>query len=718
MQVPFRRLFLLLVGAAGLSGACSAEVTRIACVGDSNTFGATLPDREHASYPAQLQDILGGGYEVKNFGVNGRTMLSKGDFPWSKDPAAPQVAEYRPDIVVLSLGGNDSKPHNWEHGSEFGADTRALVEKLKATPGHPRVIVCSPAPAFKGPKGEDVFGIRDEVIVKELIPALIPAAKASGAEFVDMHQELLLYGAGKVKSWMADGIHPNAFGTEAMAKRLAEQIRVKADLTYDVAARLKTAGVEAKESEFLGYRKFDFALTNMPKVPCIVVAPHTPVEGHPWIWRARFFGHEPALDSALLDRGYHLAYCDIVELLGNDEACQRWDKFYALSQTLGFAPKMILEGMSRGGFTIFNWGKKNPEKVAAIYGDNPACVIQDWPGGGELHDLALKLYGLSGNPPPDFPGSPVNGLEPLAKAGVPLFFVIGADDDIVKHAENADVITERYRKMGGGVQRWVKPGMGHHPHGLSPVFPLLRGLLKATGRDVAVSTNPVASVEFRAGGQWQGRTWLQEAAHVKAALAAAKDPQLVLLGDSISQGWTGSENRIATEGGPRLFDRSYAKYRAVNGGISGNRTEHVLAMLEGGLLDEVKPKLIVLMIGVNNLVAGDQTGTETALGAEAIVNDLRKRQPQASVLVLGGFPAMEPGSIPRVSLDGYHEQLVSWVAAKQDSRVRYLDPQPAFLNPDGSLNGGVGADKIHLTPAGYDAWAALIEKLVNDVLVP
>lgn len=703
--------FLLLFALGTVHAAPAGKPVRVACVGDSITFGSGIADRDHASYPAQLQDLLGPGYEVKNFGVSAHTMLSKGDHPWANSPACAQALAFKPDIVVIKLGSNDSKSHNWDtHRDEFSPDATALVNHFTALPSRPRVMLCSPAPAFKNAKGEEVFGIRDAVITGEQIPALIGVAKATGSEFVDLHQDLLLNGAATVESWMPDKIHPNPFGAEAIARRVAEQVRAKTDPAYDVATRLKSTGIAFTEKDFHGYRQYDFPLPGRPDVPCSIVAPRTAAAGHPWIWRARFFGHEPALDTALLDRGYHVGYCDIIEHFGGPEASKRWDAFYVLARKLDLAPKMILEGMSRGGLNIFNWGKANPDKVSAIYGDNPVCDIRSWPGKKDagLYAQALKAYGISEEQAADFKGNPIDGLEPLAKKKVPVFLVLGAEDEVVPPAENANVLADRYRRLGGPVQTWVKPGMKHHPHGLSPVFPLLRALLRADGRGINPAAEPACSVEYRSGAGWGKRNWLQEVTHVKETLAANKDTRLVFLGDSISQGLSGSDDRVAKEGGNRPIDR-YAKLKAVSCGISGNRTEHVLAMLRDGLLDDVKPRTIVLMIGVNNANAGGHTGIEIAGGTFRIVQELRKRQPQAKIIVLGSFPSQDSGSLARQALDEDQRLLAVAVANAKDSSIVRIDPGPAFLNPDGTLNGGVSGDKIHLTPAGYDAWAALLD---------
>lgn len=88
---------------------------KVACVGNSITFGAGIANRDLNSYPAQLQYFLGDEYEIKNFGVSRTTALSKGDHPYIKTSAFKESQAYLPDIVLIKLGTNDTKPQNWKY---------------------------------------------------------------------------------------------------------------------------------------------------------------------------------------------------------------------------------------------------------------------------------------------------------------------------------------------------------------------------------------------------------------------------------------------------------------------------------------------------------------------------------------------------------------------------------------------------------------------------
>ena len=117
-----KKIFLLLAAAVLLGTQVNAKKIRVACVGNSITYGAFIPDRDKWSYPAQLQAYLGDEYEVRNFGVNGATLLHQGDNPYIKTNEYKQSQDFQPDIVLIKLGTNDSKSQNWQYKDEFLKD--------------------------------------------------------------------------------------------------------------------------------------------------------------------------------------------------------------------------------------------------------------------------------------------------------------------------------------------------------------------------------------------------------------------------------------------------------------------------------------------------------------------------------------------------------------------------------------------------------------------
>ncbi|MFP6765309.1 MAG: alpha/beta hydrolase [Planctomycetaceae bacterium] len=238
------------------------------------------------------------------------------------------------------------------------------------------------------------------------------------------------------------------------------------------------------KSEWHGFVRHDFTHDGRR---CIVVLPEKAAENSPWVWRARFFGHEPQADMALLKLGYHIAYCDVSNLFGSPTAVKHWNSFYGLAtENFGLAAKPALEGMSRGGLIIYNWAAANPDKVACLYGDAPVCDFKSWPGqragaaGANAWNNCLQAYGFTEQEALAFKGNPVDNLQPLARAKVPILHVVGAADTVVPVAENSALIEARYRKLNGSIQVISKPGIGHHPHSLKDPKPIVDFILKHT----------------------------------------------------------------------------------------------------------------------------------------------------------------------------------------------------------------------------------------------
>ncbi|MEN6424691.1 MAG: alpha/beta hydrolase, partial [Phycisphaerales bacterium] len=170
-----------------------------------------------------------------------------------------------------------------------------------------------------------------------------------------------------------------------MKKNIGTRVLLLLMLTIALAATAAAADspdappFAGEKSSFYSFDRYDFVYDGRAS---IVVVPKTTAAGKPWIWRARFFGHEPQTDIALLERGYHLVYTDVAGLYGAPRAVAIWDRFYTyLTRTHEFSEKVVLEGMSRGGLIIYNWAAENPEKVCCIYADAPVCDIKSWPGG-------------------------------------------------------------------------------------------------------------------------------------------------------------------------------------------------------------------------------------------------------------------------------------------------------------------------------------------------
>jgi lysophospholipase L1-like esterase/pimeloyl-ACP methyl ester carboxylesterase len=436
---------------------------KIACIGDSITFGHGIQDRETNSYPAQLERMLGPGYMVKNFGVNSATLLKKGNKPYWSLPRFAEAQAFQPDIVTIMLGTNDTKPRNWIHKNEFESNYIEMLKAFQALPGKPAVYICTPIPVFP-----ERWGINDKTVRQEVIPLVNKIAAETGVTVINLYKPL----EGKA-DLVPDKVHPNAAGATIIAETIAGVIG-KAS-----AARAESAHEwEGEKSSFHSFDQYDFPFNG---TDCKVVVPKKPRNGNPWVWRARFWGHEPQLDIAMLERGYYVVYCDVAHLFGNAEAVQRWNAFYDyLRLEHLFDDRPVLEGMSRGGLIVYNWASANPEKVKAIYGDAPVMDFKSWPGGkgagegsAEKWKNCLDAYGLTEKQALIYNKNPVDNLAPLAKAGVPIIHVVGDADETVPVAENTAIAETRYKKMGGVFEVIHKPNVGHHPHSLKDPSPIV-----------------------------------------------------------------------------------------------------------------------------------------------------------------------------------------------------------------------------------------------------
>src|ERR1700761_2134766 len=144
-----RSVFVFVVAASlSLNAAAQDKPIKVACIGASITYGATIPNREQNSYPAQLQKMLGSKYEVNNYGVSGTTMLRKGNLPYWKTKEYQAALASSPDVVFIDLGGNDAKLINRKYYGDFEQDAYDMVQSFAQLPTHPRVILMEAMPSW------------------------------------------------------------------------------------------------------------------------------------------------------------------------------------------------------------------------------------------------------------------------------------------------------------------------------------------------------------------------------------------------------------------------------------------------------------------------------------------------------------------------------------------------------------------------------------------
>lgn len=179
---------------------------RVSCVGDSITEGYGA---DGGPWPVQLAQMLGASWDVKNFGVSGTTLMNSGDNPYQKQGAFESAKAFNPDVVVIMLGTNDTKPQNWKYfAKDFEADYRDVINQFKALPSTPRIFLCLPPYIAKGGN----WGINDPDTLKEF-PVIKKLGRFMKLGVIDVHASL----KGK-DDLIPDNVHPNREGQTEITK--------------------------------------------------------------------------------------------------------------------------------------------------------------------------------------------------------------------------------------------------------------------------------------------------------------------------------------------------------------------------------------------------------------------------------------------------------------------------------------------------------------------
>lgn len=190
---------------------------KIACIGNSVTFGLTHKNPRLTSYPSQLQKLLGEKYLVGNFGHSGATLLRKGHNPYNKTTEFSEALAFHPDIAIIHLGLNDTDPRNWpNYRDEFLPDYSWLIDTIRQVNPSVKIFVCRLTPIFSDhPRFES--GTRDWFWqIQELIPRI---AKVNKTGLIDLHSALYSH-----PDLLPDAIHPNEEGAAILAKAVYQKL--------------------------------------------------------------------------------------------------------------------------------------------------------------------------------------------------------------------------------------------------------------------------------------------------------------------------------------------------------------------------------------------------------------------------------------------------------------------------------------------------------------
>ena len=190
---------------------------RVACVGDSITYGCFCAGQPWNNYPRQLGKLLGDAHQVVNFGYTNRTLTKGGDHPYTGEKLYQQSLEFRPDIVLIMLGTNDTKPYNWDPAA-YKQDMIDLIDSYRSLDSYPQVFIMLPPPAFEV-RGEVMWDIKADVLENELLPILQEIADEHGVPLIDTYSPFI----GRSDLFI-DGVHPTPKGAALMAKTVYDAV--------------------------------------------------------------------------------------------------------------------------------------------------------------------------------------------------------------------------------------------------------------------------------------------------------------------------------------------------------------------------------------------------------------------------------------------------------------------------------------------------------------
>lgn len=195
---------------------------KVACVGDSITYGFGINNRDKNNYPAQLGNMLGDDYIVNNYGYSGRCVQSTADRPYVNESLYRESLAFEPDIVVFMLGSNDSKAFNWNKDN-FIKDYKVLVESYINLPSKPKIYLMAPPPVFEV-DGKVNYNIEKDTIANEIVPIVKSIGAEKELKVID------LYSAFENRPELfSDGCHPTAEGALLIAAEVERVILSEAE---------------------------------------------------------------------------------------------------------------------------------------------------------------------------------------------------------------------------------------------------------------------------------------------------------------------------------------------------------------------------------------------------------------------------------------------------------------------------------------------------------
>ncbi|CAH0994478.1 hypothetical protein EMA8858_00588 [Emticicia aquatica] len=381
-----------------------------------------------------------------------------------------------------------------------------------------------------------------------------------------------------------------------------------------------------KESKWHGFIRHDFTFDGRN---VSVIIPNKSLSSNPWVWKAQFLDWHTDADSILIAQGFYLVFVNADNQYGSPKAVAIWNKFYDfITQKYNLQKKVALEGVSRGGLYVYNWAKQNPEKVACIYAEAPVCDFKSWPAGfgkgiGSKTDWELlkKEYGFANdNEAKLFLNNPIDSLEALAKAKVPVLHTIGLNDEIVPVDENTFLLINKYIRLGG-IATVIPCTKGKHTlngHHFDIETPqIVADFIKYN----SINNNVLSSSDFH-----QLRKGLP---NCKISFTQNKQSRVAFLGGSITynHGWRDSVSVYLT----KRFKETTFDF--ITAGIPSFGSVPDAFRLERDVISKGKIDLLFVEAAVNDQTNGTNA-EEQVMAMEGIVRQIRKINPAVEIVFM------------------------------------------------------------------------------------
>lgn len=471
-----------------------------------------------------------------------------------------------------------------------------------------------------------------------------------------------------------------------------------------VAGAEPPASLAVQSSVWHDYQKQSFTFNQHP---AHVVEPKVAAPGRPWIWRTSFPDFHAEVDLELLRHGCHVAYLDVVDMLGCDAALDVMDEFYAAVRAQWkLAERPALEGVSRGGLSAYRYAARHPERIACIYADTPVMDLKSWPlkwpGAKPQVADALKYYQFGTEQDLlAYRGNPVDLLAPIAKAGIPLRHVVSLDDKVVPPEQNTLEAARRLRALGHELEVVTvakgDPAADGHHFPLPEVFQSSRFIL----RQLCVPTGPTEYFQLRDG-----------LANSLGKFAAGKTGRVAFVGGSITfnPGWRDELIRYFQQRFPET------QFDFISTGIPSVGSVGHAFRLEQDVLARGPVDLVFVEAAVNDHnydhLPRPQAAALALRGMEGVVRHLRSANPQTEVVLLHfvddqHLPLWKKGEVPYTIAE--HER----VAAHYGCPSLNLSREVAERIKAGQFTWAGDFRNLHPSPYGQQVYANSMTRMLD-----